>query len=334
MRAALPCRGRRRTFADALRRFPSDIAHHADAYDSFVVLHGTDTMAFTAAALSFMLENLSKTVVVTGAARHLPASCCAQPHSARAHWTPGSQIPLSELRNDAERNLLDALLLAGLYDIPEVCLFVTAVPCTCRLTACWLAPPPPLTRSPAAHCRHFNNELYRGNRCTKVDASMLGAFTSANYGPLATGGIDFNIHWHRVRPSPPQSSRLRLRTTFDSNVLIIRLFPGLQRTFHTQPARRGHYTSLLALTRPVPPAAALLRQLLQAPVRGVVLQTFGAGNSPDRDPEFLSAISEVRRRRRGGQGLCERGFMSLLRLRWAWLTTRLAAATRPATAGS
>jgi lysophospholipase len=55
-----------------------------------VILHGTDTMAYTAAALSFMLENLNKSVVVTG-----------------------SQIPLSELKNDAVDNLLGSLLVAG-----------------------------------------------------------------------------------------------------------------------------------------------------------------------------------------------------------------------------
>ena len=70
--------------------------HHAD-YDGFVVLHGTDTMAYTASALSFMLEGLDKTVVLTG-----------------------SQIPLSRTRNDAVDNLLGAMLLAGHYVIPEV----------------------------------------------------------------------------------------------------------------------------------------------------------------------------------------------------------------------
>merc|ERR1719502_2003242 len=69
-------------------------------FDGFVVLPGTDTMAFTASALSFMLENLSKPVVVTGA-----------------------QIPISELRNDAVENLLGALLVAGHFEIPEVLLF-------------------------------------------------------------------------------------------------------------------------------------------------------------------------------------------------------------------
>lgn len=70
---------------------------HYDDYDGFVVLHGTDTMAYTASALSFMFENLSKIVVFTG-----------------------SQIPLSELRSDAADNLLTAFLIAGTFKIPEV----------------------------------------------------------------------------------------------------------------------------------------------------------------------------------------------------------------------
>lgn len=78
-------------------RIAESIAAHADEYDAFVVMHGTDTMAYTASALSFMLRGLDKTVVVTG-----------------------SQIPLSRTRNDAVDNLLGSLLLAGLYTIPEV----------------------------------------------------------------------------------------------------------------------------------------------------------------------------------------------------------------------
>lgn len=76
-----------------------DIGANYDKYDGFVVLHGTDTMAYTASALSFMLEGLSKPVVITG-----------------------SQIPLHEARNDARENLITALTIAGNYDIPEVCL--------------------------------------------------------------------------------------------------------------------------------------------------------------------------------------------------------------------
>ncbi|POW13389.1 hypothetical protein PSTT_03759, partial [Puccinia striiformis] len=69
-------------------------------FDSFVILHGTDTMAYTASAISFLLENLGKNVILTGA-----------------------QIPLSCPRNDAVENLLGALQISGTYLIPEVSLY-------------------------------------------------------------------------------------------------------------------------------------------------------------------------------------------------------------------
>lgn len=76
-----------------------DIADHYDEYDGFMVIHGTDTMAFTASALSFLLEGLQKTVVIMGA-----------------------QLPVSEPRNDGRANLVTALFLAGNEHIPEVVL--------------------------------------------------------------------------------------------------------------------------------------------------------------------------------------------------------------------
>jgi lysophospholipase len=66
-------------------------------YDAFIILHGTDTLSYTASALSFMIENLQKTVIITGA-----------------------QVPMGEIRNDAVNNLLCALTIAGHYIIPEV----------------------------------------------------------------------------------------------------------------------------------------------------------------------------------------------------------------------
>ena len=69
------------------------IAEHYHDYDGFVVLHGTDTMAFTASALSFMLENLSKPVIITG-----------------------SQLPIGEVRTDGEENLITALQIAAARD--------------------------------------------------------------------------------------------------------------------------------------------------------------------------------------------------------------------------
>lgn len=69
------------------------IAENYDNYDGFVVLHGTDTMAYTASALSFMMENLRKPVVITG-----------------------SQLPIGEVRTDGEENLITALQVAAARD--------------------------------------------------------------------------------------------------------------------------------------------------------------------------------------------------------------------------
>jgi len=69
-------------------------------YDGFVILHGTDTMAYSASALSFMLENLAKPVVITG-----------------------SQIPICEIRSDGKDNIIAALLIAASGKVNEVCIY-------------------------------------------------------------------------------------------------------------------------------------------------------------------------------------------------------------------
>ncbi len=76
-----------------------DVEARYDSFDGFVVIMGTDTMAYASSALSFMLENLSKTVVFTG-----------------------SQIPFCEVYNDARRNLIVSILFAANSDFPEVCI--------------------------------------------------------------------------------------------------------------------------------------------------------------------------------------------------------------------
>jgi len=82
------------------QRIAQDIKQRYDDYDGFVILHGTDTMAYTASALSFMLGGLTKPVIVTG-----------------------SQIPFSQLRSDGQSNLQNALFVAAYYPINEVTLF-------------------------------------------------------------------------------------------------------------------------------------------------------------------------------------------------------------------
>ena len=82
------------------------IEEHYDHYDGFVLLHGTDTMAYTASFLSFILEGLSKPVIITG-----------------------SQLPIGQLRTDGKENLLTSIEIAAAKDqdgrpmVPEVCIF-------------------------------------------------------------------------------------------------------------------------------------------------------------------------------------------------------------------
>lgn len=87
------------------QKLASLIDENYNNYDGFVILHGTDTMAYSASALSFMLDNLSKPVVFTG-----------------------SQLPIGMLRSDAKENLLTAIEIATAYEngqpvVPEVCIF-------------------------------------------------------------------------------------------------------------------------------------------------------------------------------------------------------------------
>lgn len=78
----------------------SVIAENYTKYDGFVILHGTDTMAYTASALSFMLKGLNKPVILTG-----------------------SQIPLCETRSDGRDNLITSMMIAGEGKVKEVCIY-------------------------------------------------------------------------------------------------------------------------------------------------------------------------------------------------------------------
>lgn len=85
------------------------IRDNYDAYNSFVILHGTDTMAYTASALSFLLEGLAKTVILTGA-----------------------QLPIGVARSDARENFITALEIAAAQEngralVPEVCIYFNSL---------------------------------------------------------------------------------------------------------------------------------------------------------------------------------------------------------------
>lgn len=110
-------------------KLASCIDEKYDEFDGFVILHGTDTMAYSASALSFGLKNLGKPVIFTG-----------------------SQLPMSTIRSDARRNLVNAIELATM-DFKEVGI-----------------------------C--FNDALYRGNRATKLSIGDFDAFGTPNFSPL------------------------------------------------------------------------------------------------------------------------------------------------------
>lgn len=101
---------------------------------------------------------------------------------------------------------------------------------------------------------YFRDRLLRGNRVTKVDASGLDAFESGNVRPLATLGIEIEVAWDLVRPPSPEP--LRVEPIDDLPVACLRLFPGM--------------------------TPATIDRILQLPLRGLVLQTYGSGNAPTR----------------------------------------------------
>lgn len=191
-----------------------------ESYDGFVILHGTDTMSYSASALSFMLENLAKPVIFTG-----------------------SQIPIGILRTDGRENLITAIEIAGARTddgkplVPEVALY-------------------------------FQNRLFRGNRTTKFSAEALNAFASFNYRPLADVGVNIQYNASNIAPLVDNGvTPFRISEKLSNDVVVVKLFPGI---------------------RP----ATLRAMLLESGARGVVLETYGAGNAPTSD-WFVDLVKEA-----------------------------------------
>jgi L-asparaginase len=183
-------------------------------FDGFVVLHGSDTMSYSASALSFMLENLSKPVIFTG-----------------------SQLPIGDLRTDAKENLITAIQIASLRIderpiISEVCLY-------------------------------FEYKLYRGNRTTKINSENFNAFISPNYPTLIESGVHLKTFPELFLPKT-RIKKLRIHKNLENNVAIIKMFPGISET-------------VLAAIFNIPQ------------LKGIVLETYGAGNAPTEE-WFLSLL--------------------------------------------
>lgn len=193
------------------------IEENYNSFDGFVVLHGSDTMSYSASALSFMMGNLGKPIIFTG-----------------------SQLPIGDLRTDAKENLITAIQIASLREngeavVKEVCLY-------------------------------FEYKLYRGNRTTKINAEHFKAFTSPNYPFLIESGVHLKINSDLFLPLN-LDTRLQVHKELDTNVIILKLFPGIS------------------------------EQLIDAVVRipnlkGIVLETYGSGNAPT-DEWFLSVLKQA-----------------------------------------
>lgn len=196
------------------------IFENYDRYDGFVVLHGTDTMAYSASALSYMFEGLNKPVIFTGA-----------------------QIPIGQLRSDARENMITALQIASAKENDE-----------------------PLIKEVAIY---FNFVLLRGNRAQKVRSSTFAAFQSENYPKLASSGIFIEYFPSNILKAE-KKSKLKFHPDFDPNVVILKVFPGIT-------------------------AKAIKHALAMPNLKGVVLETFGSGNTPSAD-WFLDLIEETVKR--------------------------------------
>ena len=186
-------------------------------FDGFVVLHGSDTMSYSASAMSFMLENLAKPVIFTG-----------------------SQLPIGDLRTDAKENLITAIQIASLQDhnkplISEVCLY-------------------------------FEHKLYRGNRTTKINAEHFNAFSSPNYPPLVESGVQLKIVAELFLPKT-RLKKFRVHKNLENQVAIVKMFPGI--------------------------SEAVLSAILNIPnLKGIVLETYGAGNAPT-EGWFLNLLEQA-----------------------------------------
>ena len=184
-----------------------------------MVLHGTDTLSYTASALSFMLENLGKTVIITG-----------------------SQIPIFETRTDGKDNFTSALIIAGNYVIPEVCVF-------------------------------FGTKLMRGNRTIKRSSNSLDAFDCPNVPPLAHIGINVDIDY-RLIFRPCKISKFNVHSQLDENVGILRIFPSISTsTFRAflAPPMKGVVLQSFGSGNVPANRTDLLQELKEASERGVII---------------------------------------------------------------
>tara|TARA_Y100000991_G_scaffold170589_1_gene132318 strand:- start:350 stop:1369 length:1020 start_codon:yes stop_codon:yes gene_type:complete len=153
-----------------------EIFKNYNYFDGFVVLHGTDTMSYTASALSLMFQNLTKPIILTG-----------------------SQLPLGQVRTDGKENLITAVEIASKKQNNYSLVNEVAI--------------------------YFENQLFRGNRTTKVNSDHFDAFKSYNYPSLADIGVEINFNLNYLLKN--KIKKLKYEKGFEPSINIVFFYPGI-----------------------------------------------------------------------------------------------------------
>jgi len=194
------------------------IENNYNSYDSFIVLHGTDTLAYTASALSFAFQGLTKPIIVTG-----------------------SQLTIEKLKNDGRNNLITSLLYAS--DTRAVNEVVVV----------------------------FNNDIIRGNRTVKISPNKFAAFGSPNYALIGKYGVTFELNSMVEKLQKSTILEISYYNT-DIHIPIEQLAPGKNWKIVTNNIKHASEYNVVA----------------------IIILTFGIGNGPTKDEEFMHALHLAR----------------------------------------
>lgn len=120
-------------------------------------------------------------------------------------------------------------------------------------------------------CLYFEYKLYRANRTTKISAEQFEAFASMNYPPLAESGVHLSFNKHLIHQPSEKKPHLRVRKELIDDVVVLKLFPGIKKEV---------VESILNISD----------------LKGVVLETYGAGNAPTSSA-FIDLIEQAIQKR-------------------------------------
>jgi L-asparaginase len=196
-----------------------EIFKNYDYFEGFVILHGTDTMSYSASALSLMFQNLTKPIILTG-----------------------SQLPLGQVRTDGKENLITAIEIASKK----------------------------LNNSPVVNevAIYFENQLFRGNRTTKVSSDDFDAFKSYNFPSLAEVGVKINFnHNYLLKNNFKEFNYVK---GFDPSINIVFFYPGII-------------------------IKNVIKSIRSNSSKVVVLMSYGSGNLPIENElvEFLNSSEKI-----------------------------------------